>query len=455
MVDQYAKEVEDFRFIPIRGRPRDAAQGRRLRVTIGINGWLDSRDDVVKPWRFIGSDSEVFALQYEMDSLVGLGRSLKNLVTSSSWNFVKVEILKRTVLATLWSALWPAYLLSMAASVDNPFSLAKNRSEKAGKILADALINKVQGERPVTLVGYSLGARVVYSCLQSLVERRAFGLVDSVVLIGAPVPSNRDHWMMMRSVVSGIMFNVHSENDYLLAFIYRATSVQLGVAGLQEIDQVDGVVNLDLSDCVQGHLRYPELIDRILARCGFRMAEGAAMGPIERDDNEILSQSNTPRSGHAKYLIEPDILLPGLGRAMPTEPLTEPPGLGIPQPGVSQSKISEPEAPIQSSSPRPATNTCNRKTSSAPPITHAFNKQAFSTPPSAFTSSSSLPIASRSTATTYNVFHSQMDDTSIPREDFNFGSDNEQGWDCAITMVDNESNDDDGSDLSHLEPTPD
>src|SRR6187402_580629 len=108
----------------------------------------------------------------------------------------------------------------MATSIDNPFAIARNRSEKAGRVLADALINRAQGERPVTLIGYSLGSRVIYSCLKSLAERKAFGLIENVLFIGSPVPSDCNNWRVMRSVVSGKIFNVYSENDYLLAFMY-------------------------------------------------------------------------------------------------------------------------------------------------------------------------------------------------------------------------------------------
>jgi hypothetical protein len=307
MVDQYAREVEDFRFIPLKdewGTRPGSQNDRRLRVTVGINGWLSSKDDVTQPWRALADDSETFALRYEMNSLMGLGKSLQDLVSSYAWNTVKTEILKRTVLATLWSALWPAYLLSMASAVDNPFNLAKNRSEKAGEILADALINKVQGERPVTLIGYSLGARVIYSCLRSLAARRAFGLIDTVVFIGAPVPSNRQHWQMIRTVVSGKLFNVYSENDYLLAFLYRATSIQLGVAGLQEIKDIEGVENLNLSEEVQGHMRYAKLIAKILARCGVPV-KGGADGLIEGDEDITQLSDLNRQNGN---LIELDSL---------------------------------------------------------------------------------------------------------------------------------------------------
>ncbi|OTA64282.1 DUF726-domain-containing protein [Hypoxylon sp. EC38] len=295
MVDRYAKEVEDFKFLPLReewgqdwsNAREDGAKARRLRVTIGINGWLTSEEDVTKPWRVLGDETEVFALRYEIKSLMALGDKLKGLVASAAWSAVRAEILKRTVLATLSGALWPIFLLNSASSIDNPFSLARNRSEKAGKILADALINRVQGERPVTLVGYSLGARVIYSCLRVLAERKAFGLVDTVVLIGAPVPSNTNHWQMMRTVVTGKLFNVYSENDYILGFLYRATSMQLGIAGLQAIGgDIEGVENLDLSNEVTGHLRYPELTAKILARCGFPDIRGGA-GAIEKDEGKI------------------------------------------------------------------------------------------------------------------------------------------------------------------------
>ncbi|KAI0801627.1 DUF726-domain-containing protein [Xylaria sp. FL0064] len=289
IVDRYAKEVEDFKFLPLsaewgtRWRKGDEADARRLRVTIGINGWLETEDDVTKPWRVLGDESEVFALQYEMSSLMSLGQQLRALVGSAAWSLVRAEILKRTVLVTLQSALWPILLLNSASNIDNPFSLARNRSEKAGQILADALINKVQGERPVTLIGYSLGARVIYACLRALAERKTFGLVDTVVLIGAPVPSNEGHWQMMRSVVAGKLFNVHSANDYILGFLYRSTSLQLGVAGLQSVGaDIDGVEDLDLSEEVHGHLRYPGLIAQILHRCGFVNVKGGDMA-IEKE----------------------------------------------------------------------------------------------------------------------------------------------------------------------------
>jgi len=46
------------------------------------------------------------------------------------------------------------------------FYISVFRSAEVGKLLADVLISREQGQRPVTLVGFSLGARVLYYCLR-------------------------------------------------------------------------------------------------------------------------------------------------------------------------------------------------------------------------------------------------------------------------------------------------
>ncbi|TGO87799.1 hypothetical protein BPOR_0202g00010 [Botrytis porri] len=94
-------------------------------------------------------------------------------------------------------------------------------------------------------------------------------LQRSAVLIGAPTPSDAAAWRAMRSVVSGRLVNVYSENDYILAFLYRTSSIQFGVAGLQPAQDVKGVENVDVSEMVSGHLRYQYLVGTILEKIGW------------------------------------------------------------------------------------------------------------------------------------------------------------------------------------------
>lgn len=273
MVDEYAKQVEDFAFLPI--EPKDLgdskdSDSRHLRVAILISGWLLDESEVVQPWRiFRPNATEAFALRWELKALLNLGRALVVYVASYAWGWAKKEIISHTIFAALASALTLPYGLSKATRVvDNPFSVAKSRSDKAGVVLADALVNKVQGERPVTLIAYSLGSRVIYSCLNELAERKALGMVESVCLMGAPVPSDTATWRRIRAMVPGRIINVYSTKDYLLGILYRTSSLQYGVAGLQSIRDVQGVENVDVSDLVDGHTQYRFLIGSIMQKVG-------------------------------------------------------------------------------------------------------------------------------------------------------------------------------------------
>ncbi|KAH0289579.1 DUF726-domain-containing protein [Aureobasidium namibiae CBS 147.97] len=299
MMDAYAKEVEDFSFVPVRTyhKPRKIdKEFRRLRVAIGISGWLTETDEVVEPWKVIGPEMETFALRFELQALLNLGNSITTMIRSAAWGYAKSEIIKRTIFASMTAALWPLGLLKVSRIIDNPFSVAKSRADKAGEVLADALINRAQGERPVTLVGYSLGARVIFVCLKSLAARKAFGLVENVVLLGAPTPSTAADWRLMRAVCTGRVVNVYSTSDYILGFLYRSSSIQYGVAGLEPVSFVPGVQNVDVTDLVAGnHTSYRYLCGRILRKIGFEDVDLAAVEQEEKALEEATKAEKQER----------------------------------------------------------------------------------------------------------------------------------------------------------------
>lgn len=287
IMEKYAQEIKDFKFIPVAmdsaletdmdqfslvddtGIEQLRDPGRRdahkLRVAIGISGSVTDPHEFVTPWKvFSQSRIEAFGLRWELDALLKLGRKISEVLQSVAWDFAKYQLLSMIV-----AGLWPFGLLRAAGSLDSPFAIAKTRSDKAGKVLADALINKVQGARPVTLVGYGLGARVIYSCMLELADLNTFGLVESVIVMGAATPSDTASWRRIRAVTPGRVVNVWSDNDFMLGFLYRASSVQMGTAGLQPIKGVAGLENFDFTDMVKGHDNYKHLVGTILQRIGF------------------------------------------------------------------------------------------------------------------------------------------------------------------------------------------
>lgn len=121
-----------------------------------------------------------------------------------------------------------------------------------GKHLADILLTRQQGHRPVSLVGFSLGARVIFFCLEELAARKnSLGIIESVILLGAPVSAAPERWNKIMPVVSGRIVNGYCKEDWLLKFLYRTSTATLRIAGLQSIN-IDNkkLQNHDLSDVV-------------------------------------------------------------------------------------------------------------------------------------------------------------------------------------------------------------
>ncbi|KAF4979533.1 hypothetical protein FZEAL_4301 [Fusarium zealandicum] len=278
MVDSFSREIQDFGFVPVRGEPPqeylDArampSKNRRLRFVIAVNGWVTDKEDITRPWKVFGDNSEVYVLRWEMSALLSIGTALETVVKSSAWTAVNKAVTSRTIFSNIIKATWPPELMKISKIIDNPWSIGMVRAEKAGTVLADAIMRtKIQGDRPVSLVGYSLAARAIYICLMVLAERRQFGIVDSVVLMGTPAPSESRVWLTLKSVVAGRLVNVYSDSDYLLGFLSRTSNIHFGVAGLQQIQGADGVENYHVGKLVNGHLRYSSVVGKVLKDIGW------------------------------------------------------------------------------------------------------------------------------------------------------------------------------------------
>ena len=156
----------------------------------------------------------------------------------------------------------------------------------AGRILADSLIDRNLGTRPITLVGYSLGSRVIFSCLQELAKKGAFGLVQNVYLFGSPVVVKGDEYMRARAVVPGRFVNAYNRNDWILGYLFRLTNGGIRrVGGLAPIEGIPGVENMDVSEFVAGHMDYRRAMPRLLRECGW-MVESDEFTEIEDPDPE-------------------------------------------------------------------------------------------------------------------------------------------------------------------------
>lgn len=161
-------------------------------------------------------------------------------------------------------------LTKLGYLIDNPWSNALDRARAAGKVLADVLLHRHLGVRPITLIGFSLGSRVIFYALLELAKQKAFGIVQDVFILGATVNAPLRTWLEVRSAISGRFVNGYARNDWVLNYLFRATSGGLNtVAGLRPVQNVPGLENVDVTDKIAGHMSYRTFMPLILDQLGF------------------------------------------------------------------------------------------------------------------------------------------------------------------------------------------
>ncbi|KAI8394237.1 uncharacterized protein BYT42DRAFT_609968 [Radiomyces spectabilis] len=227
-----------------------------LQCKICISGFLlESKDETQTPWEDAFHESktvnDIYCLKYEKDALFDLGTAFKRFITTYAIRYAGLEVAKKTALhaffgniVTLDHALTiylipsqtaavslPATLLKVSDVIDNPWQIVADRSAKAGI---------------------------------ELHRRGCHGIVDHVVLMGAPISvEDLSEWQHAISVTSGRFVNCYTSKDWVLALVYRMHSLATSVAGLSPVP-LDRVENIELE--LEGHTSYPTAVKDIIAR---------------------------------------------------------------------------------------------------------------------------------------------------------------------------------------------
>lgn len=257
------REVRTFEFKPLHNN-------KRVSCYITVGGFMASKvDDVRLPFSVLDSAvGDVFSVLWEPEMMSEMGSALK-IIGTEVLTQVSQQVLQATIMTALMSALqWPLLLTKLGYLIDNPWANALDRSKAAGLVLADALIARHAGIRPTSLIGFSLGSRVIFYALLELHRQKAYGIVQDVYIFGSTVTANRQTWLEARSVVAGRFVNGYATNDWVLGYLFRATTLNT-VAGLRPVENVPGLENLDCTECIQGHMSYRSAMPQLLIKAGF------------------------------------------------------------------------------------------------------------------------------------------------------------------------------------------
>jgi hypothetical protein len=241
----------------------------------------------------------------------------------------------------------PMAVLAAANKIDSTWTLACNRADEAGKGLAKTLLEASSGNRPVTLIGFSMGARVIYSCLMELgkeqiewekrrVEdaetpkttkskrdskkaakaeaesesdtpsREPASVVQDVILMGLPYHLDKASWEVCRQVVAGRLVNCYIPKDLVLLYLFNvnriSTDVLSPVCGTSPV-RVPGVENYNVKKYVAGHNEYCGYAGEVLRHVQLNQPNDLEDDEDDDDDDDDEATTTEATSSEQDLLV--------------------------------------------------------------------------------------------------------------------------------------------------------
>ena len=278
-------DTDDFRFTRIIRRKNkkqteeEILSSDALEIVVCVSGYLRTSRDYHDPWRCVrrynDGLADAYSLHWERKNLLSLGTVLIKMVASEVAGTLTSIWLNATLGAVAAPVTFPVMIITSMGDLDNSWLVVRDRAYQCGEALAYSITNEeLIGLRPVTLIGYSMGALAIFSCLQQLALNGHINRVQNVVLMGSPIPATfafenqRLPWKQARSAVSGRFINCYNGKDALLGFLCRYVEWGITIAGLSPVNE-EGVENVDVGHIVAGHSDYPGKTREILEAVGF------------------------------------------------------------------------------------------------------------------------------------------------------------------------------------------
>ncbi|MFS8885054.1 DUF726 domain-containing protein [Synechococcus sp. H70.2] len=158
---------------------------------------------------------------------------------------------KRLLWETLRRAGWQGSLYYLWWDASNPASLTlsplklgvgllahweahKAKAKEVGLKYAYPLLSALP-ERQITLMGFSLGARVAYYIMRGWPQTADRRLKDVILLSGAVRRQADKNWSLHVENITGKLVNIYNEDDWVLAYVFKVPSLNRSPCGIKPI----------------------------------------------------------------------------------------------------------------------------------------------------------------------------------------------------------------------------
>lgn len=264
----------------------EKSNGKHIQIV--ISGFLSEYDDHDKDWEglvSLSTGTPVYCYKWKSKSVLDFVKSLWK--SSDGWLLFTVKGILRKIATVLQIA-------DAIKSSREVFTHAILIAEISGKILAHALMSQFPfRNQSISLLGFSLGSQVIYSCLKELKQHGADNIIHNVYFLGGAVSAeDGDDWANTLSIVNGTVYNGYCKKDYILQ-IYRATIFKypIGLGPIFDLSEEDieempkkkkskqmfntevhksiSIKNIDVTDESIGHTYYRQQMTEVLKAIDF------------------------------------------------------------------------------------------------------------------------------------------------------------------------------------------
>ncbi len=160
---------------------------------------------------------------------------------------------KRLLWETLRRAGWQGSLYYLWWDASTPMSLTlstlklgvgllahweahKAKAKKVGLDYAYPLLSGLP-EKQITLMGFSLGARVAYYIMRGWPQTANRRLKDVILLSGAVRRQADKNWSLHVENITGKLVNIYNEDDWVLAYLFKVPSLNRSPCGIKPIKE--------------------------------------------------------------------------------------------------------------------------------------------------------------------------------------------------------------------------
>jgi len=300
--NKYFGDIKDFKIRKIH------KGGRTGPYLIFINGFLSQKNENFHDWRKgvqpLFSKNPWYSLGWEAKTKHDIGDLIGKAGGKKAFRaFVKQAAAKgsKKVIKKLNPLTWMSLLSEL---LSNPWHTAMAKASMTGLLLAD-LIARTKSVRGFTLMGHSLGARVIYYALNALSTKntkRKF--IKDVYLFGGAVDrTDRSGWERAANAISGNIYNYYSDNDWVLKILYQGANALISKPiGLDDITyNGNNIINIDATDIVDGHMLYKDHLQELLPLAARRKSKKPLGKKICAATTEKGNRCKLPTQTRSKY----------------------------------------------------------------------------------------------------------------------------------------------------------